>query len=127
MPQFDIGAVSAVEEFATSMGVMAVPDDDGAYTFEFSESGRLSMLASEDGARVLVSLTRAVLVTDIIGKGSVMAAGGYNPVTSHMVRPGITSASRPVLAVDCPMRGLDLPTLDAAFQTQRTAYEEVGL
>lgn len=127
MARMDFGAVAAVEEFAAAMNISAVADDDGAYAFEFSESGRLSMLAAEDGKRILVSLTRGILVTDLIGKGAVLAAGGYNPMTNTVLRPGITGDGRPVLTLDLQMQGLDLPTLDTAFQTLRASFEDVGL
>lgn len=127
MARLDFGAVAAVEEFAASMGIQAVADEDGAYAFEFSESGRLSMLAAEDGKSILVSLTRGVVLSDLSGKGAVMAAGGYHPSVNQLLRPGITGDGRPVLTLSFEMQGLDLPKIDTTFQTLRAAFEEVGL
>ena len=127
MPHLPPGPVSAVESFAASIGIPAAPDGDGCYSFDFEESGRLSVLASHDGEHVLVSLSRPILLGDLIGTGAALAAGGYDAASGMFLHAGLTRDGRPVLALDAPARGFDFPMLDGAFGTLRAAFAEVGL
>ncbi len=126
MRRLDPAASSAVEAYAAQMGLRAVPDATGAFSFEFRESGRLSVLAAEDG-HVLVSLTRRVILQDLIGLGALLAVGGYHPATALLAQPGLTRAGQPVLTLAFPERGFDLPTLDAGVASLQALFAEAGL
>lgn len=126
MPRLDPAASSAVEAYAAQMGLRAAPDAAGAYGFEFRETGRLAVLAGEDGA-VLVSLTRRVILGDLIGVGALLAAGGHHPGSGLLAQPGLTRSGQPVLTLAFPERGFDLPTLDGAVAALQAMFAEAGL
>ncbi|MCL3883289.1 hypothetical protein [Marivita sp. GX14005] len=126
MPTLDAAQTDAVAAFAAQMGLEAAPDAAGGYSFAFEKAGRLSILAAESGD-VLVSLTRPVILRDLIGKGAALAAGGFHAALGLTAMPGLTRSGQPVLTLAFPPRGFDLPTLDAGFTALDELFTQAGL
>ena len=119
-------AAAAIRDFAAQMGLVAAPGPDGAYVFEFAESGRLSVLACDGGERIAVSLTRFVRADTLAARGAVLRLGGHDAGLDALLRAGLTREGRPVLGLDRPARGFDLPALDTAFTALKGAFERIG-
>jgi len=126
MPALPHSARSSVERFAESMGLTARENSDGSFGFDFAESGRLSILAAQDGQSVIVSLTRRIMLEDVVPLCRVAAAAGYDAPTDQLIQAGLTKADQPVLAITVPPSEFDLPRLDAAFMTLNRIFADLG-
>ena len=127
MAQLDQSATSTVAQFAADMGIGEIASVDGAFSFDVETSGRLSVLGAEDGRAIIVSLTRKIMLTDLVGYGRLLSVAGMHPVRERMIRAGVTAAGQPVLAVSGPRTGFDRSRLETEFTILREAFQEAGL
>jgi hypothetical protein len=127
MPDLDPAAVSVVAEFAADMNLGEIVKVSGAFSFDFEKTGRLSILSDDTGARILVSLTRGVMLTDLIGYGRLMGCAGYHPTPEILVRAGVTASGQPVLATAGSRIGFDRLRLEKEFTILREAFDRAGL
>lgn len=127
MPTLDNAARDTVARFAQGMGLTARENEDGSFSFDFAESGRLSIAATQDSQHVVVSLTRRILLEDFVPLARIASVSGHDEIGDVMVQAGLTRADQPVLAIAMPPREFDLPRLDAAFGALRRGFAAAGL
>lgn len=114
MAKLGSSAQATVRQFAGQMDIEAYEAPDGAYSFDFERSGRLSILASDEGT-VIVSLTARLLLGDIRGYARLAGLGGYDRDRDQLVHCGMNKSDQPVLAVQCDPSGFSLPWLTESF------------
>jgi hypothetical protein len=114
MPKLGSSAQATVRQFAGQMDIDAYEAPDGAYSFDFERSGRLSILASDEGM-VIVSLTGRILLGDIRGYARLASLGGYDQGRDRLVHCGLNRSDQPVLAVQCDPPAFSLPWLTESF------------
>lgn len=114
MPKLGSSAQATVRQFAGQMDIDAYEAPDGAYSFDFERSGRLSILASDEGM-VIVSLTARLILGDIRGYARLAKLGGYDRDRDQVVHSGLNRSDQPVLAVRCEAAAFSLPWLTASF------------
>ena len=127
MANLDDIAVSVIAEFAADMGLGEIVNVGGAFSFDFERTGRLSILADDTGSRILVSLTRGVMLTDLVGYGRLLGCAGYHPTHEVLIRAGVTPSGQPVLATAGPRIGFDRLRLEREFTILREAFDGAGL
>ncbi len=115
MAHLSPSVAATIRQFADHMDIEAFEATDGAYSFNFERSGRLSIVAAQDDA-VVVSLTASVIIEDMIGYASHAARGGHLPERGMLLHTGINRAGQPVLAVRTTTRGFDMPFLQQSFE-----------
>lgn len=115
MPELSRSAKATVTQFAQDMGLQALQNSDGSFGFDFETSGRLSILAPAEGDGVLITLTRRLMLEDVIALGRFSGLGGYHATLDRTIHTGLTKADQPVLAVTLSEQDFSLPGLDAAF------------
>lgn len=114
MAKLGAAALSTVKQFAGQMDVDAYEAPDGAYSFDFEQSGRLSILASDEG-QVIVSLTGRIVLGDLRGFARLASLGGYDIERDEMVHSGLNRSGQPVLALRADPVAFSLPQLTEAF------------
>lgn len=110
MARLGSSAQATIRQFAGQMELEPYEAPDGAYSFEFERSGRLSIVASEDGP-IVISLTSRLLLGDLRGYARLAALGGYDAGRDLMVHCGLNRSGQPVLAVRSDPREFSLPHL----------------
>jgi hypothetical protein len=110
MARLGASAEATVRQFAGQMDVEAYEAPDGAYSFVLEQSGRLSILATDEG-EMIVSLTGRVLLGDLRGYTRLATLGGYDADRDLLVHCGMNRAGQPVLALRTDARAFSLPTL----------------
>lgn len=116
---------STVSQFAATFGLTAQESEDGSFGFDFSETGRLSVLPGSDGQHVLVSVTRRLLLDGVAALTRLACQAGPLP-DGRMVHAGLTSTDQPVLVIALSERDFSLPALDRALNDMRAIYDRVG-
>lgn len=114
MAKLGSAAQSTVRQFAGQMDVDAYEAPDGAYSFDFEQSGRLSILANDEG-QVIVSLTGRIILGDLRGFAMLAALGGYDRDRDVVVHCGMNRSGQPVLALRAEPVSFSLPVLTEAF------------
>lgn len=127
MPALDDAAIAAVSDFAADMGLGQMLHVKGAFSFDFAEAGRLSVLADDSGQHILVSLTRRIILTDLVGYGRVLRCAGRHATRERLIHAGVTSTGQPVLAIAGPRTGFDRSRLETEFTILREAFVAEGL
>ena len=118
-------AKSTVSQFAATLGLTARESEDGSFGFDFSETGRLSVMPNSDGQRVLISVTRRIMLDGVVALTRLAAQAGPLP-DGRMVQAGLTSTDQPVLVIALSERDFSLPTLDRALNDMRAIYDSLG-
>ena len=127
MPRLDSTAEATIQRFAQGMGLSAQAADDGSFGFIFHQAGRLALQGDERGDHVLVSLTRPVMLDDLVPLARLAAMGGHDPSGQGLFQTGINRHGQPVLALALSARGFDLPSLERAVNSLRQRCEAFGL
>lgn len=115
MTRLSSHAASTVRQFASAMDVDPFEAPDGSFSFAFERSGRLSVVAGNDGV-IVISLTGRLLLEGLAAMALHAGRGGHDPRTGRVVQTGVTRAGQPVLMLRQPERGFDLPTLQKGFE-----------
>ncbi|WP_163850633.1 hypothetical protein [Pseudooceanicola aestuarii] len=127
MPELSRNARSVVSQFAAGLGLDPVVADDGGAGFEFQTAGRLSFTATQDGDAVVMSLTRKIILEDIVAMGRFAGLGGYHATGDEVIQAGMTRADQPVLALTLPAEAFDLPRLERGFDLLDGLHRSAGL
>lgn len=114
MSELSSSAQATVRQFALQMELEPYQANDGSYSFQFENSGRLSILAGEDN-RIIVSLTSKILADDIRGYAVLMPAAGYSAESDTLFHVGANRAGQPVLAEKMLPETFNLPNLEQSF------------
>lgn len=125
MPTLSNSAKSTVSQFAGNLGLMARENEDGSFGFDFSETGRLSVMADEGGQHVLISVTRRTMLDGLIALTRLACQAGMLP-DGRLVQAGLTSTDQPVLILAMNERDFTLPALDRALNDMRAIYASIG-
>lgn len=125
MPALGNAAKSTVSQFAGTLGLTARESEDGSFGFDFSETGRLSVMPDADGRRVLVSVTRRTILDGVVALTRLAAQSGPRP-DGRVLQAGLTSTDQPVLVIAIPEREFNLPALDRALNDLRATYDALG-
>ncbi|GMO22170.1 MULTISPECIES: hypothetical protein [Bradyrhizobium] len=115
MAQLSVMARRVIETFAGNAGIVARPAPDFSYGFEFAERGTLSILAAEDGLRIIVCLSRLPRRTGSSVLKDLLVVAGYDPFSGAMVHAGLAVDGALALAIDMDEPRFDLQSLDEAL------------
>lgn len=112
-----------VERFAESMDLVAQPNRDGSYSFEFQASGRLTFTPAPDrnGHAPLMSLSRPMSGLAHQSLPQLLARGGYDAGADRMIHVGVTRDSRAVAWTTLDGERFELSDLEAAWALLRGA------
>lgn len=125
MPQISSSVRSTVAQFAGTLGLTAIESEDGSFGFDFSETGRLSVLQSPEDQRVLVSVTRRTLLDGVVALARLAVQAGPTP-DGRMLQVGLTATDQPVLILALDERDFSLPMLDRCLTDIRRVYDGLG-
>lgn len=118
-------AKATVAQFAGTLGLPARENSDGSYGFDFSATGRLSVMRDEEGHSVLVSVTRRTVLDGVVPLAGLAAQAGPLP-DGRMVQAGLTATDQPVLVIAVDEDRFDLPTLDRSLNDLRRIFDSIG-
>ncbi|MGR3483862.1 MAG: hypothetical protein ACU0BF_00815 [Paracoccaceae bacterium] len=119
-------ARDVMRRVAAGMGLELPADAAGPVVLDYDRTGRLAVMASDDEARVIVSLTAPLSVTGAAARGALLALAGHDPATGQVVRAGLSGDDRAVLSTDRPMQGFDQPDFEAALAQLRALAARLG-
>lgn len=125
MPGLSNSARSTVSQFAGTLGVVARESEDGSFGFDFSETGRLSVMPDSEAQCVLVSVTRRTVLDGVVALARLAMLAGPLP-DGRMVQAGLTSTDQPVLVMAFSEQAFDLPALDRALNDMRRIFDAMG-
>jgi type III secretion system chaperone SycN len=126
MASFPATARQVIESFAANMGVTARAAADHSYGFEFARSGRLSIVPSEDGERVIICLARGPHRADTSMQRRLFDLAGFDPASGAMVHAGMAPDGTFVLALNLEEERFDMQLLDEALSTLSERHDSVG-
>jgi type III secretion system chaperone SycN len=126
MAAFSTMSRRVIESFAANMGVTAQPAADHSYGFQFARSGRLSIVPSEDGERVIVCLARAPHRADTSMQRRLFDLAGFDLASGAMIHAGMTSDGTFVFAINLEEGRFDMQLLDEAFSTLNERHDSIG-
>ena len=126
MVPFSTMARRVIELFAANMGVTAQAAADHSYGFEFARSGRLSIVPSEDGQRVIVCLARVPHRADTSMQRRLFNLAGFDAVSNAMVHAGMAPDGTFVLALDLEEERFDMQLLDEALSMLSELHHSIG-
>jgi type III secretion system chaperone SycN len=126
MATFSTMAKRVIESFAANMGVTAQAAADHSYGFEFARSGRLSIVPSEDGERVIVCLARVPHRADTSMQRRLLNLAGFDSAGSAMVHAGMALDGTFVLALSLEEERFDMQLLDEAFSKLSELHNFIG-
>jgi type III secretion system chaperone SycN len=126
MPAFSTMARQVIESFAANMGVTARAAADHSYGFEFARSGRLSVVPSEDGDRIIVCLARVPHRADASMQRRLFQLAGLDRASSVLVHAGMAPDGAFVLALNLEEERFDMQSLDQALSTLSELHDSIG-
>jgi type III secretion system chaperone SycN len=126
MALFSTMARQVIESFAANMGVTARAAADHSYGFEFARSGRLSVVPSEDGDRIIVCLARAPHRADASMQRRLLRLAGFARASNVMVHAGMAPDGTFVLALNLEEDRFDMQSLDQAFSMLGELHDSIG-
>lgn len=118
-------AKSTVSQFAASLGLTAREGGDGSFGFDFSETGRLSVMPDAEARHVIVSVTRGTILDGVVALARLAMLAGPLP-DGRVVQAGLTPTDQPVLVMAFAEQEFDLPSLDRALNDMRRIYDALG-
>ncbi len=119
-------AERTIEAFAANIGVQAHAAADGSYGFELARSGKLSIVPSEDGKRLIISLSRAQKRADISTQMRLLRVAGFDPVSGDMIYAGIARDGLYVFALSIEDERFDAHTLNDALSKLITLHNSIN-
>jgi type III secretion system chaperone SycN len=126
MASFSTATRRVIEQFAANMGVTAQAAADHSYGFEFARSGRLSIVPSEDGERVIVCLARVPHRVDTSMQRRLLDLAGFDPMSGAMVHAGMAPDGTFVFALNLEEERFDMQLLDEALSTLGERHDSIG-
>ncbi|WP_284262756.1 hypothetical protein [Roseicyclus amphidinii] len=127
MPDLPRSAQQAVTAFADDMGLVALVADDGAYSFDFRETGRVSVLAGQTG-EVLVSLTRRIILDGLgnLGMLAGRARAHGEDGSGRVIQAALNKAEQPVLVLRMRPEEIDRTTLETSVLALDAEFRALG-
>lgn len=125
MPDLPRSVVQAVTSFSDDMGLKALVAEDGAYSFDFRETGRVSVLAAETG-EILVSLTRRIILDGLGNLGMLAGRARAGGADGRIVQAALNKAEQPVLITRLRPEDIDRPTLEMIVQSMDAEFRALG-
>jgi hypothetical protein len=127
MPDLPRSAQQAVTAFADDMGLVALVADDGAYSFDFRETGRVSVLAGQTG-EVLVSLTRRIILDGLgnLGMLAARARAHGEEGSGRVIHAALNKAEQPVLVLRMRPEDIDRTTLETSVLALDAEFRALG-
>lgn len=127
MPDLPRSAQQAVTAFADDMGLTALVADDGAYSFDFRETGRVSVLAGQTG-EVLVSLTRRIILDGLgnLGMLAGRARAHGEDGSGRVIQAALNKAEQPVLVQRMRPEEIDRTTLETTVMALDAEFRALG-
>jgi len=119
-------ARQVIESFAANMGVTAQAAADQSYGFEFARLGKLSLVPSQDGARIIVCLARGPQRTDTSMQKRLFDLAGFVSASGAMVHAGMMRDGTFVLALNIEEERFDMQLLDEALSTLSDLHSSIG-
>ena len=116
----------AIESFAAKMRVSARAAADNSYGFQFSRSGTLSILQSEDDGRIIVGLARAPNCLDASTQMHLLSLAGFDARSCATVHAGIALDGTCVLALAFEETQIDEQSLDEALFRLRELQSSIA-
>lgn len=127
MPELPRSALQAIAAFAEDMGLAPLVADDGAYSFDFRETGRVSVLADDTG-EVLISLTRRIIL-DGLGNLGILAGRARartDEAEGRVLHTALNKAEQPVLITRLRPEQIDRGTLETTVQALDAEFSAMG-
>lgn len=125
MSGFSANVVDTITRFGDDLGVDAAPGPDGAYTFNFSHWGSLSIESSADGRDVLVSLSRAPRGTGLEAERRLLALAGPDALLQQFLHVGLTAEGNFCLVTTIDLRIFDIVSLNSALRRLVDALDSI--
>jgi hypothetical protein len=113
---FSPRVLPSIETFVAEFGIRPVPAEDGSYSFAFERTGMLSLVASEDGERVLMSLGWSPAYTEARQERRLLEAAGYDAVNQAMLHAGKSGDGMLLLTYDFTEDQVSPQVLDSTFR-----------
>lgn len=126
MPDLPRSVETTLATFAASLGIEPVAAADGAVSFSFEKSGRLSVVATQIGD-VVISLTRPVIVEGAANLARVAALAEVGATDGQNFHAGLSGAGQPVLMTRVIVRELDPSRLEQIFDALRNRCADAGI
>jgi type III secretion system chaperone SycN len=126
MASFSTATRRVIEQFAANMGVTPQAAADHSFGFEFARSGRLSIVPSEDGERVIVCLARVPHRADTSMQRRLLDLAGFDPMSGAMVHAGMAPDGTFVFALNLEEERFDMQLLDEALSTLSERHDSIG-
>ncbi len=110
-------SVSAINEFAHLLQLpAATPSDDGSFSFHFERAGMMTLTASGDGSRIILSLTENQSGPNTAEDlQSHFARAQFDAVTRLPITAGMAANGARILAANIPETRFDLQTLETCL------------
>ena len=93
----------------------AQPSKDGSVSFEFERAGTMTLAASANGKRVILSLTAEVTLQTVDDLRVHLERARFDDVTRLPISAGLTTNGARVLAANIPDDRFDLQTLEGSL------------
>jgi transcriptional/translational regulatory protein YebC/TACO1 len=115
--EFSQRSAAVINTFAHQLQLPdAQPSEDGSVSFQFERAGTMTLAASANGKRVILSLTAAgtspQTADDLRGH---LERARFDDVTRLPISAGLTTTGARVLAANIPEDRFDLQTLEASI------------
>jgi hypothetical protein len=114
-----------IASFVATMDFPGMPPAaaDGSYSFLFAKTGILTLLATDDGAHVLVGLARQPSSSDSTYAERFFAAAGLDEHTNMPLHAGLAPNGAFMYVAPVRTDQFDLPTLEQRFTTLCAAHD----
>lgn len=117
MSQFSAATQRVIEAFAASMDITGELTPDNTYGFEFADSGTLSLVPSQDGARIVVCLAPPPYRMDPNSHLRFLELTGFAPAIGTMVHAALGQNGDFVLAASIDESEFTVQLLDQTVST----------
>lgn len=125
MPELPFQARSAVEAFASMIGLEARPARDGSVSFLFRQLGTLSVTPTSDSDRILMSFDWMPSRTSADLQWRLFARAGADPTTGEAIHTGMAPDGSFICALSVEAGRLDLPSFDERLRTLISMREDI--
>lgn len=113
---FSSRTLPVVEAFVRSLDLPLKLAQDGSCSLAFARQGTLSLVPSERGDRILVSLAFTSRLTEAVADRRLLDLAGLDARNNVLIHAGKAEDGSHVLTVALPEDGFDLPLLDATVR-----------
>jgi len=117
-----------IEDFANSMQMKnrLEPAADGSFTFEFEQSGTLSLLPSQDDRHIFVALGRPPCSSDGTYLEKFLKSAGVDEDENQPLHAGISPNGQFYYVTVLPVQQFDLPGLESCLNRLIWVHDELN-